>query len=218
MMEVGMVFWLFTFPIRHFKIFSVACLLALLIIGSAQAAERDMAAESFIQSVSDSTYNVLNDPELSLEERKNALHTIVLEALDFKRIGLFTLASYRRRVSQDEVLQFLDAFDDYAIAIYENRLGDYGGERIQVVDSLVRKKSNGRSDVIVESAIHFQDGSAPLPVNWRLIEEDGAYRVVDIQVIGVWMALEQRAQFNALMSQSGGDIHQLINHLKGVSA
>lgn len=217
-MEAGMVFWLFTFPIRHFKIFSVACLLALLIIGSAHAAERDLAAESFIQAVSDSTYDVLNDPGLSLDARKSAFHDIVLEVLDFKRIGLFTLASYRRRVSQEQVAEFLDAFDDYAIAIYENRLSDYGGERIKVVDSLVRKKSNGRSDVIVESAIHFQDGSEPLPVNWRLIEENGNYRVIDIQVIGVWMALEQRAQFNALMSQSGGDIYELINHLKGVSA
>ena len=213
-----MIFWLITFPIRHIKIFSVGCLLAIFFYGSAHAAERDLAAESFIQGVSDQTYDVLNDGGLSLDERKTAFHDIVLGAMDFQRIGLFTLASYRRRVTQDDIANFLDAFDDYAIAIYENRLGDYAGEKIQVVDSLVRKKSNGRSDVIVESAIHFKDGSEPLPVNWRLIEEDGGYRVVDIQVIGVWMALEQRAQFNSIMSQSGGDINELISHLKGTSA
>lgn len=210
--------WLVTFPVRHIKLIAVCGLVALFWTGVAKAAERDLDAEAFIQSISDTTYDVLNNDEITLEERKAGFRSIVISSMDFNRIGLFTLANYRRRVDQAELAEFLDAFDDYAIGIYEARLGDYAGEKIKVVGSLIRKKSDKGNDIIVESSISFVDGSNPLPVNWRVIEKDGVYQVIDIQVIGVWMALEQRAQFTSIMSRHNGDIESLINHLRGTPA
>jgi phospholipid transport system substrate-binding protein len=201
--------------LKNLKYLILIALAAMVWSQTAEAASRDEKAEAFVQDLTNSAHSALNNTALDLEQKKAAFRLIVLEAMDFRRIGLFTLAAYRRRLNEDQLNEFLDSFDDYAIKIYESRLGDYSGEKIEVVGSLVRRETKSGSEVIVNSVTHFNDGSEPLPVNWRLLERDGKYQIVDIQVIGVWMALEQRAQFNSIMTRHGGDVRSLINHLKG---
>jgi len=204
--------------LKNVKLLAVIALAGLIWSQTADAATRDPKAEAFVQDLTSNAHSVLSNSTLTLDEQKAAFRLIVLEAMDFRRIGLFTLAAYRRRLNSEQLNEFLDSFDDYAIRIYEARLGDYSGERIDVIGSLVRRETKSGHEIIVNSVTHFSDGSDPLPVNWRLLERDGKYQIIDIQIIGVWMALEQRAQFNSIMTRHGGDVRSLIDHLKGRSA
>ena len=49
-------------------------------------------------------------------------------------------------------------------------------------------------------------------VSWRVIN-DGSWGIVDIQVQGVWFAIQQREQFQALLDRNNGDIDALISQL-----
>ena len=204
--------------LKNLKFLAVIALAGLLWSQTAEAATRDLKAEAFVQDLTNDARAVLSSSTLTLDQQKAAFRLIVLDAMDFRRIGLFTLAAYRRRLNPEQLDEFLDTFDDYAIRIYESRLGDYSGERIDVSGSLVRRETKSGHEIIVNSVARFTDGSEPMPINWRLLEHDGKYQIIDIQVIGVWMALEQRAQFNSIMTRHGGDVRSLINHLKGRSA
>jgi ABC-type transporter MlaC component len=56
--------------------------------------------------------------------------------------------------------------------------------------------------------------SAPLEIDFR-VRTDGAKPVlVDLGVGGVWLALAQRDQFLAVLSQNNGDIKALTAHLR----
>ena len=45
-------------------------------------------------------------------------------------------------------------------------------------------------------------------------EKDGGYSLFDVQVLGVWMAQEQRASFSSVLKNNKGDINALLEHLR----
>jgi len=51
-------------------------------------------------------------------------------------------------------------------------------------------------------------------VSWRVIAEGGGWRVVDVQVDGVWLAITQQQDFVSTIDNAGGNIQVLIDQLK----
>ena len=49
-----------------------------------------------------------------------------------------------------------------------------------------------------------------MTVRWRVMERDGAWRVVDVEVSGLWLAIEQRAQIAAIMDKPHATIDDAI--------
>ena len=50
----------------------------------------------------------------------------------------------------------------------------------------------------------------PLKVRWRVIERKGNWSVVDLEVAGIWLAIEQRAQVASILSRPGANIDDVI--------
>lgn len=179
-----------------------------------QAADGDPDAMAYVQHMSDTGYEILNRDDLDEGQKAEAFRGLVKTSFDFQRIGMFALAKHRRQASPDDVTSFLQVFEDYAINIYQSRLGEYSGERLEVVGSTVRRETAKAKEVIVHSQVAFADGSAPWDVNWRVFARDGTYQVVDVQVVGIWMAMEQRAQFSSIIAQKKGSVAALTKILQ----
>ena len=77
-------------------------------------------------------------------------------------------------------------------------------KEVEVVDTAAR---NAR-DAIVTTELH--GGAVPLKVRWRVIERKGSWSVVDLEVAGIWLAIEQRAQVASILSRPGADIDDVI--------
>lgn len=60
--------------------------------------------------------------------------------------------------------------------------------------------------------ISTADGQTEL-VKWRLVRWDVHWRIVGVKVLGLWLAIEQRAQIEALFKQFHQDIAAVIAHL-----
>ncbi len=48
-------------------------------------------------------------------------------------------------------------------------------------------------------------------------KKDGRYRVVDVSVEGVSMAVTQRSEFSSVIQRGGGEVAVLLAHLSGDS-
>ena len=48
---------------------------------------------------------------------------------------------------------------------------------------------------------------------WVIEEKDGSYTLFDIQVLGVWMAQEQRDIFSGILKTNNNNMEALIEHL-----
>ena len=120
-------------------------------------------------------------------------------------IARFVVGRYWRTASPEEQQDFIKIFEDYVVFVYTARLGDFGGEHIDIRGS--RSDGNG---VIVSTAISGPRNTSPVNVDWRLVTDNGAYKINDICVEGISMGMTQRSEFASVVQRNGGQLRGLI--------
>ncbi len=180
-------------------------------VALASPAGRDAIAEKFISERANIALGILNDKTASLPEKAKLFRGFVDETADVERITGFVLGKYRRQLTTEQMSEFSYLFRQYAINTYEKRLTEYGGERLRVIGSSVRKPG----DVVVMTRIEGGDLDKPQPVKWRVLRQGDSWRVVDVEVLGVWLAITQQQEFVTLLDNSGGKPDVLMKELRG---
>ncbi|CAN5194006.1 ABC transporter substrate-binding protein [soil metagenome] len=171
-------------------------------------AERDASAEGFVQSQASRALQILSSGE-SAAQKKSDFPAFVDQVADVPRITGFVLGKYRRSVTPGQYADFSDAFRNYANGVYESRLGQYRGQGLKVTGSIVRKPG----DVVVSSDVTGGAGR-PAVVQWRVVRSGSGWRVVDVNVSGVWLALTQQQDFVSTLDNNRGDIGVLTGQLR----
>lgn len=173
----------------------------------------DEAAEAYVGSLGKEAIMVLGDETLDQAEIEAKFRTILLDAMDIRRVGLFALGQYARLPSKEEKAVYFDLLGDFIVEVYLGRLTGYSNEEF-VVSGSKEKGKKGR-EVIVKSKIVFQDDRPPLKVDWWLLRnKDGSFNVFDVNVEGIWMAQEQRGTFTSHIRNNGGKFSALLDHLR----
>lgn len=166
-------------------------------------------AKSFIDQLARDGIGFLSDESLSVESRQEKFRTFLIKNFDMKAIGRFALGRYWRTSSKKEQKEYLGLFEAMIVEVYSKRFSDYNGEALEVKSS----RPEGKSDTIVTSAIVPASGPK-IRVDWRVRYKNGQYRVIDIMVEGVSMALTQRSDFASVIQRGGGEVEVLLAHLR----
>ena len=127
------------------------------------------------------------------------------EDFDSAGIARFVLGRYWRSASQEEQQEFVKLFEDYVVFVYTARLANFGGETFKVRGS----RSDG-DGVIVSTNVVTSGSASPLRIDWRLVNDSGGYKINDLIVEGVSMAVTQRAEFASVVQRNGGHLRGLI--------
>jgi phospholipid transport system substrate-binding protein len=190
---------------------AIAAALAIM-ISSAGAATADQSAEAFVEANANEVLRVLNDNTVTLPEKKERFRTLVEEIADVPRITRFVLGRYARGLDPREMEAFSSVFRRYAISVYESRLGDYAGETLTVTGSTDRAPG----DSIVHTEVTGGSQEQALPVNWRVLTTpEGQHKVVDVEVYGVWLAINQRDEIVSIIQNAGGRVSAATEALQG---
>src|SRR5204863_151209 len=96
---------------------------------------------------------------------------------------------------------------------YSTRLAEYTGEKFKVTGS--RPDADGAT---VSSQIIRPAGGPPVKVDWRLTGRNGVYKISDVSVDGISMAVTQRSEFASVIQHNGGQVQSLITMLRERSA
>ena len=70
------------------------------------------------------------------------------------------------------------------------------------------------SDRLVQSRIAQPNGAPPLKVDWRVGKSAKGYKINDVVVEGVSMAVTQRQEFASVIQRNGGQIDALLKLLR----
>ena len=170
-------------------------------------------AEAYVQNNVQVGLSLLNNHSMSTDQKREQFERFILGLTDMKRIANFTLGQYKRTASPQEQEAFAEAFQNYAIAVYQSYFAKYSGQTLKVMGSQERAPG----DTIVTTVMidpNDKSGQPPLEVDFRVLGENGKYVVIDFSVSGIWLALEERDQFVAFLGQNNGSIPMLISHLK----
>lgn len=189
----------------------VAAAVALCVGGPSQAqSARDPGAERFVQTGAQRVISVLADHSLSEAQKAATFHRAIDELADVPKVTNFVLGKYARTITPAQRAQFTAVFRDYAESVYRNRIEDYHGETLRVTGSTVRKPG----DVIVNTQVTGGQLAQPVVVSWRVLGSGGAWKVVDVQFKGVWLAITQQQDFVSTIDNAHGDINVLIAQLR----
>jgi phospholipid transport system substrate-binding protein len=182
-----------------------ACAFAALPVLPAFAAN---AAEDFVATNIQAGFGILNDKALDAAARKAHFAAFLLGLTDVKRVALFLVGKYAAGAPQADMDAYLAAYQDYIAAVYQSYFAQYAGQSLRVASSRERAKD----DFVV--ATNLTGSNAPLQIGFR-VRTDGARPVlVDLSVAGVWLAVAQRDEFTAVLSQNNGDIKALTAHMR----
>lgn len=174
-------------------------------------------AEAFIADNIQKGLSILNDRQLSEGDRADRFQQLLLGLTDTRRIAAFTLGQYVRTAPQADRDEFAAAFQDYSIAVYRSYLAKYAGQSLKVTGSSQRAPD----DFIVNTVMvdpNDRSGQRPLEVDFRVRTDTGRPELIDISVLGIWLALSQRDQFVAFLSQNRGDVKALTAHMRQTAA
>ncbi|WP_019959729.1 MlaC/ttg2D family ABC transporter substrate-binding protein [Woodsholea maritima] len=175
-------------------------------------------AENFVQTNAQAVISTLRDyrsggTDLSAVKREFRQKIDVLADVD--RVTNFVLGRYRRSADPAALEEFRGVFREFAINAYERELANYGGQTLEVTGSVQR----GEGDYIVNSRIYGGPEGREYDVKWRVLEHNGQYKVVDAEVLGIWLAQSQRDQVTSIIGDHGGDVsaatRQLRNRMQG---
>jgi phospholipid transport system substrate-binding protein len=170
----------------------------------------DDGARAFTQSMIDNGFAILRDARVDKAARVRRFDDFIAQHMDARKTALFTLGQYRRGAPDGVVEPFVAAFTDYSTAIYGTHLVDYSAATLRVTGEITNKPG----DITVMTLAEGGGLREPLRIAFRLTGAGGAYKIVDVQVEGIWLSVEQRDQFASVLSQTNGDISSLTASLK----
>ncbi len=176
----------------------------------ARAANEDPAAEKFVNDISTQAIKIISDKSLDRPAREVAFGKLLDDASDMQRIAAFCLGQYRTLPNDAQKTEYLTLVRDFVVKVYVTRLSDYHDEKLIVTGS----QAKGTNQAIVTSQINFTNGREPVQVTWWLVQKDGGYKIFDVNVVGIWLAQEQRSAFTSVINNHNGDFTALLDHLK----
>lgn len=131
-------------------------------------------------------------------EKQTRFRALFTSNFDIPAIGRFVLGRYTRTLQPPDMARFTSLFEDVVIYTWSRRFSEYRGQSLKVG----RSTPDGEAGALVNSTIVGNTGEN-FVVDWRLRKRDGGFKVVDIIVAGVSMAITYRQEYTTLIAQGG---------------
>ena len=169
--------------------------------------------EKFVSTFTEEAISILSNDTINDSEKTKAFTSLVMSSIDLSLISKFVLARSWKESSDDQKQRYLIAFKDYFVNSYANKLDQYSGEKIAIIDSEEAGKY-----VIVNSNI-VREGTDTLKINlkWRLLNRDSQIKIIDLNIEGISIIIAQREEFQSFLANNNYDLDKLIEKIISVS-
>ncbi len=199
----------------------LAVLFAFAVVFANSPAKADVdaaAAEKFVENVTkDGIENIIN-ANISQKEKDARFSKLFNEALDLKFIGQFVLGRYWRTATPAQKEAFIDAYRELNIQTWSKRFDEFKGRKFIFEGTTPSSSAN---QVFVNSTVPMDQG-APAKVVWRVKQVGNSFKIVDIIIENVSLAITARNEYSAYIKKAPNGIDDLIKDLqkktKAVSA
>ena len=169
--------------------------------------------EEFVEKFANEAIMILNNDQVSKDEKNDKFTNLVMSAIDLNLISQFVLSKTWKSATDDQKERYISAFKTYFINSYANKLDQYSGERI-----IVNGSEEAGKYVIVDTNI-IREGTDTLKINlkWRLLNKNGDIRIIDLNIEGISLVIAQREEFQSFLANNNNDLEVLIEKIVSVS-
>ena len=168
---------------------------------SAQISNRD--PEQFVQGIATTGLSSLGG---NRSAARGKFRSILAQHFAVDAIGDRLIRRWRPQISQAQYARYKAAFPDFIIGTYADRLYEYADASIKVV----RVQNQGNNAAVLTQVI--RPGVRPVNAIWSVTRTPSGYKVTNLTVGGINLAVTQSADFNAYVQKNGFDA--LVNFMK----
>ena len=187
------------------KIFILLLLLSLNSV-FAKSVEPDV----FVQSTVNRASAILTK-SISKEDKMNELKLIAKDTVDIKGIGLYTLGSFRKNLSESQKNKYSSLFENYFLKTFSSRLSEYTNPKIEVAD----KKVLNKNYTIVNSILVGTSERPEVKIDWRIYTKNPDSPLIrDLIIEGLSLVRTQKEEFSSILNSNNGDINSLFKVLE----
>lgn len=167
---------------------------SLLLAGHVIRSEAGEPQDKIRQTVDD-VLAILDNKALSSEERRTKIRQAVLQRFGFEEMAQRAMGQHWRTLTPQQQQEFVALFTDLLERSYINRIENFSGGR-QGVRYPKEEVANDQATVHTE-IVSGRD--LPATVEYRLLRQDGDWKVYDIVIEGVSLVNNYRTQFNTII-------------------
>jgi phospholipid transport system substrate-binding protein len=153
-----------------------------------------------VKETTEKILSIVADPDLKgadkEKERRALIRGAVDERFDWEELSRRALARHWRKLNDKQKKEFVILFGDLLERTYLDRVEDYSGEQVEYVNEVIEGEY-----ALVEVKVLTSKGTE-IPVNYKLREKAGDWRVYDIAIEGVSLVNNYRVQFNDIITRS----------------
>jgi phospholipid transport system substrate-binding protein len=171
--------------------------------------------EEMIKQTATQVLNKLQQDQATLKAHPGAIYDLVksdiLPHFDFERMSRWVLARYWRQATPQQRSQFEDQFRNLLVNTYGNTLLRYSGEKVSYRPTQLNPAN---MTALVRTTLLSGGSGQAIPVDYRLYDAHGAWKVYDLSIDGVSLVTNYRESFAEVLRQKGIDglIQQLAKH------
>ena len=167
----------------------------------------------FVQSTVNRAADTLGG-SLSKAERIEELKKIAKDTVDIYGIGMYSLGSNRKGLSDDQLKTYNNVFENYFLKSFSSRLAEYSNPIIEVNS----KEKINENYTIVSSTLVATEKRPEVKIEWRIYTKNPDKPLIrDLIIEGLSLARTQKEEFNSIIQGANGDINALFNNLKNFS-
>ena len=180
-------------------------LIAVLVLGLASDAWAGQPTDQ-LRAYTDQVLKVLQNPALSLPERREAVRHLAAEVFEVSETAKRALGPHWQERTQAEREEFVKLFANLLEQTYISRIDEFGGERLTYVSEQV-----DGDRAIVRARITTKNGTE-VPIESRLLQKENRWLIYDILVENLSLISNYRSQFDRVIRTTSYE--ELVKRLK----
>ncbi len=194
----------------HKKIFTAVIGSIMLLANVAKADVNAAKAEEFVKNTTQEGLVEIINSKASQAERNARFEKLFNSALDLKFIGRFVLGRYWKTASNEQRDRFIDVYRKLNVQTWSKRFDEFKGKEFIFKGTTPSSSSN---QIFVNSIVPMDQGQ-PANVVWRVKQQGDKFKIVDIIIENVSLAITARNEYSAFIKKSPKGIDGLIADLE----
>ena len=192
------------------NLFGTVVALMMWVAGSAQAEVDAKAAQKFVEEVTTQGIEQIINANVSQTEKDKRFEKLFNSALDLDFIGKFVLGRNWRSATPAQRQAFIKVYRELNIKTWSKRFDEFKGKSFTFVGTT---PSSSKGQVYVDSTVDMGEAK-PVSVKWRVRQEGSEYKIVDIVIENVSLAITARNEYSGFIKNNPGGVDALIKDLQ----
>lgn len=177
---------------------------------AAQASIDAKKAEDFVKKTTQEGLTDIINSNVSQEEKDKRFEKLFNEALDLKFIGQFVLGRNWRTATAKQKKEFIETYRQLNVRTWSKRFDEFKGKEFIFTGT---SPSNSKGQIFVNSEVPMEQAQ-PATVVWRVKQNGDNFKIVDIIIENVSLAITARNEYTAFIKKSPDGIDGLIKDMK----